>query len=74
MAVALLAAQIVLAAVFATAGLRPSHCGACFRGCRAPCSCRSPGMCVGGTFDDCPDNPPVKRAIARLARGVRRNA
>jgi hypothetical protein len=55
--------------------VRPSHCGACFRECRAPCACfadrEGHGKCVGATFDNCPDNPPLKRAVSQLARRVK---
>jgi hypothetical protein len=56
--------------------VRPSHCGACFRQCRAPCACfadsEGHGKCTGGTFDNCPDNPPLKRAVGRVARRLAR--
>ncbi len=56
--------------------VRPSHCGACFRECRAPCACfadsEGHGKCTGGTFDYCPDNPPLKRAVGRVAGRMRR--
>lgn len=55
--------------------VRPQHCGACFRECRAPCACFADrdghGRCVGGTFDNCPDNPPLKRAAGRLVQRLR---
>jgi peroxiredoxin len=55
--------------------VRPQHCGACFRECRAPCACfadsEGHGRCVGATLDNCPDNPPLKRAVGRLVRRIR---
>jgi hypothetical protein len=56
--------------------VRPDHCGACFRECHAPCACfspakGSPGKCTGGYRDNCPDNPPLKRAVGRLAARLR---
>jgi peroxiredoxin len=55
--------------------VRPQHCGACFRECRAPCACfadgEGHGRCVGRTFDNCPDNPPLKRAAGRLVQRLR---
>jgi hypothetical protein len=58
--------------------VRPQHCGACFRECRAPCACfadrEGHGKCVGGYLDNCPDNPPPKRAVGRAIRRLGRRA